>query len=76
MEEQLKKYILKKYGSIRNFSIQADIPYTTFVTILQRGIYKSNVSNMIKVCKKLNISLEELVENNKIVEKEFGNEIK
>lgn len=69
LEKKLKCYIIQKYGSVRNFSIKAEIPYTTVDTILRRGIYKANVSNVIKLCKKLNISLDELVENNEIVEK-------
>lgn len=67
MEEELKKLIIEKYGSIRKFAIKIDIPYTTIDSILKRGIDNSNVSNVIKICKALNISLDQSLNENRII---------
>lgn len=67
LEEQIKELIINKYGSVRQFALKINIPYTTIDSILKRGIDNSNVSNVIKMCKALNISIDKLVENRKIV---------
>lgn len=64
IEEKLKKYILKKYNSIREFTIAIDLPYSTMATILKRGIANSNVNNIIKICQALEISADELAAGN------------
>lgn len=59
-EEKLRHLILSKYKSIREFTIDADIPYTTMDSILRRGIGNSSVDNIIKVCETLGISVDAL----------------
>lgn len=59
-EEKLRHLILSKYKSIREFTIEADIPYTTMDSILRRGVGNSSVDNIIKVCKTLRISVDAL----------------
>lgn len=59
-EEKLKDYILTKYKSVREFTIMADIPYTTVKSILDRGVGNSSVNNVIKICKALHISADAL----------------
>lgn len=66
VEEKLKEYILMNYKSIREFVSVVDLPYTTVDGILKRGIHKASVENIIKICKTLNISADELA-NNRIV---------
>lgn len=61
-EAKIKKKIKEKYGSIRQFAIKVGIPYTTIDSILKRGIINSNVGNVIKICKALDISIEQLIE--------------
>lgn len=74
IEEKIKKIILEKYGSIRKFALKIDIPYTTIDSILKRGIDNSNVGNVIKMCKALNISVDKLVENSELIsELDFDN---
>jgi hypothetical protein len=68
IETQLREYILSKYKSIRNFSINADIPYSTIENILKRGISNAGISTMLKICNFLDIDIEELA-NGKIVKK-------
>lgn len=63
-EDKLKAYILDRYKSIREFTISIDMPYTTFDSVLKRGIDNSSITNIIKICKALNISADELANGN------------
>lgn len=67
MEEQIKKMIIEKYGSIRNFSDKIGLPNSTVVSILDRGIKNSNITNVMKMCKALNISVDNLIDNNQLI---------
>jgi hypothetical protein len=66
IEEKLKKHILTKHKSIREFVKYADLPYSTVDGILKRGIANSSIGNVLKICKALQISADELA-NGKIV---------
>ena len=46
--------------SLKAFSEKAEIPYTTLRSMLERGIGNASVDNVIKICKTLNISVEQL----------------
>lgn len=61
-EDKLKEYILKNYRSIREFTQEIDMPYSTMATILKKGIENATVQNLIKICQALNISTDELIE--------------
>lgn len=67
LEEKIKNLIIEKYGSVRQFSLKIDVPYTTIDSILKRGIDNSNVSNVIKMCKALGISVDKSIENNELI---------
>jgi predicted transcriptional regulator len=60
--ELLKKLIVKTGLSMRAFSEKAGIPNTTLHSMLERGIGKAAVDNVIKVCKSLGITVEQLEE--------------
>lgn len=62
IEEKLKDLILSRYKSIREFTIIIDMPYTTIDSIFRRGVGNSSVSNVIKICKALGISADELAD--------------
>lgn len=66
IEDKLKRYIMTRYSSLREFTIKSNIPYSTVNAILKRGIANSSLSNVSKICKALNISVDEL-EHNRIV---------
>lgn len=66
LENSIKELIISKYGSVRQFAIQIDLPYTTVDSILKRGIDNSNVGNVIKMCKELKISIDKLIDNKTI----------
>lgn len=59
-EDKLKDLILRRYHSVREFTLAHDIPYTTVHSIFRRGIGNSSVSNIIKICKALGISVDAL----------------
>lgn len=66
IEEKLKKYILSNYKSVREFVQIAGIPYTTLDGILKRGVANASIGNVLKICKALQISADELG-NGKII---------
>lgn len=74
IEEKLKEYILTKYKSIREFVLDVGIPYSTFDTILKRGIMNASIGNIVKICVALEISADALA-NGKIVPYEKKTEI-
>ena len=61
-EEKLKELILMRYYSIRDFTNAIDIPYTTLDSMFRRGIENSSVTNVLKVCKALGISMDALAD--------------
>lgn len=60
IEEQLKEAILVQYKSIRAFTMDIDIPYSTIDNMLKRGVSGASVSTVIKVCNSLGIDIESL----------------
>ena len=62
IEERLQELILTRYHSLREFTIDIDMPYTTIHSIFRRGIDNSSLSNVIKICKALGISADALAE--------------
>lgn len=63
-EEKLKKMILARYGSILQFSKATGIPNTTLISMLERGLLKTNISTVIGICQELNLSVDELAKGN------------
>lgn len=59
-ELKLRNIILDRYDSLRAFSFDADIPYSTLTTLLSRGISGASFDTIILICKKLNIDPNEL----------------
>lgn len=60
MEEQLKKEILSRYKSIRAFTTDIGIPYSTLDSVFKRGISNSGVSTMIKIFSALGLDVESI----------------
>ena len=54
-EQFLRNLILDKYISLRQFSIEADIPYSSLMTILSRGIGGASFDMVMHICNKLEI---------------------
>ena len=63
IEEELKKLIIERYGSLVAFSEKIGLPNSTIDSILRRGIGKGKVENVISICKELQISIDGLRHN-------------
>lgn len=59
-EEIIRNLINEKGMSIKSFAELIDIPYTTLHSMLDRGIGKASVDSVIKICRALGITIEEL----------------
>lgn len=62
LESNLKELIIDNYGSLKKFSESINMPWTTLDSILKRGVANSNISNVLKITKALNINAEKLVD--------------
>lgn len=61
-EQELRELIELQYGSVRQMALKIDMPASTINSILTRGILKSNVDNIFKICAALGIQPEQLAE--------------
>lgn len=59
-EIKLRNLILDKYISLRRFSVETDIPYSSLMTLLARGIGGASFDTVIRICRTLNIDPLEL----------------
>ncbi|MBF8418915.1 XRE family transcriptional regulator [Heyndrickxia coagulans] len=58
--EVVEKLIDEKFPSAKAFAEHIDIPYTTLKSILKRGIGNATVDNVLKICKGLGITTDQL----------------
>lgn len=58
--EIIKKLIKEKYPSKKSFALTIGLPPTTLQSMLDRGIGNASVDNVIKVCKGLGITTDQL----------------
>ncbi|MBO1278777.1 S24 family peptidase [Staphylococcus haemolyticus] len=61
-EKDLKYLMEKKSGSVKAFSTEIGLAYTTVRSILERGVFNAKVENVIKICNGLNIKPEEIMD--------------
>lgn len=54
-EQKLRNLILDRYTSLRRFAIEAEIPYSTLMTVLSRDIGGASFDVIIRICRKLDI---------------------
>ena len=66
IESELKELMIKKSGSVNKFAQACDLPTSTIATMFIRGIDKTNINTVIKICQYLQISVDELA-NGKII---------
>lgn len=59
-EDRLRNLILDRYISLRQFSIEADIPYSSLMTLLTRGVGGASFDTVVKICNALKIDPREL----------------
>ena len=60
-EKDLKRLMEIKSGSVKAFSEEVGLAYTTVRSILERGIFNAKVENVIKICKGLDIKPEDIM---------------
>lgn len=60
IEDELKELIVNKYGSVFNFSADVGIPNSTLSNTLKNGLEKTSLTNAIKICDALSISVDAL----------------
>lgn len=54
--EILKQEILRQFRSVRAFALELEIPYSTLVTALDRGIEGMAYGTVIRICKRLSLN--------------------
>ena len=59
-EQKLRNLILDQYQSLRKFAIEAEIPYSTLMTLLSRDVGGASFDVMMKICEALGIDPMEL----------------
>ena len=52
----LKKEILQQFKSVRQFAVEMEIPYSTLVTALERGIEGMAYGTVIRMCNRLQLN--------------------
>lgn len=73
IEDELKELINSRYKSVRQFAIEIDLPYTTVVGMLERGIGNAGIQKVIKMCQALGIDTDALAEG-RIEERKVNDE--
>ena len=61
-EFKLRNMILDRYPSLREFAKKADIPYSTLMTVLTRGIGGAGFDTVMRICKALGVEPQDLVD--------------
>lgn len=59
-EEYVKYLIQKQNYTYKSFAASINIPYTTLLSMLKNGLGGAAIDNVIKVCRGLHITVEEL----------------
>ncbi len=54
-EQRLRNAILDRYRSLRLFAREADIPYSTLMTMLKRDIGGASFDGVMRICRVLDI---------------------
>lgn len=55
-EEILKNEILAQYKSVRQFAIEMEMPYSSLMSALDKGVSGMAYETVISICKKLGIN--------------------
>lgn len=60
-EEYLKQLIIEDSGTLKDFAKKINMPYTTLYSI-SRNVGGASIDNILKICKVLGISADDLAE--------------
>lgn len=72
VEEKLRELIVERYGSMIAFSKSIGMPNSTLATIMERGVKKASINNIIKICEALGVSADGLAHGRIIYNKKPG----
>ena len=61
----LRNLILDNYPSLRQFALEVDIPYSSLMTILSRGVGGASFDVVMQICKILQIDPSALLDANR-----------
>lgn len=59
-EMRLRLLILERYPSLRQFALAADVPYSTLLTLLSRGVGGASFDLVVQICNQLNLDPRQL----------------
>lgn len=59
-EEVIKQLIKKRGQTLKGFAEEIGMPYTTFYSMLERGIGTAGVDSVMKICRALDITTDRL----------------
>ena len=54
-EQRLRNAILDRFACLRQFAVAANIPYSTLMTILTRGVGGASFDAIMAICKALDL---------------------
>ena len=54
-EQALRWRILEHYTSLRQFAAAAEIPYSTLLTLLERGVGGASFDTVLRICRTLSM---------------------
>ena len=60
VEKELKELIVSKFGNLKKFAEYIDMSWTTLDGVIKRGVNKTNITTLIRVCEGLGIDCESL----------------
>lgn len=60
VEKELKELIISKFGNLKKFAEHIDMSWTTLDGVIKRGVNKTNITTLIRVCEGLGIDCESL----------------
>lgn len=67
VEKDLANYIIARFGTVKDFAVRANLPYTTVYSMLSRGLGKSQFKNVSQLCTALGINKDALMDDGKII---------
>ena len=70
IEEELRQLIVTKYGTLTNFGNKIGMSQSTLSTIFKRGIQRTSITRIFKICDELGISADALAQG-EIIPKEM-----
>ena len=60
IEERLRRLILARYPSMKDFAAECGINYSTILAVFSRGLENTGISNVRKICAELGITVDGL----------------